>query len=280
MHSRRDILFHWEKAFEQAGVDSPRLSAQVLLAHVLKMARIEMLLNLQDVVRCDCLESMRGLAERRILGEPVAYLVGKKEFYGLEFQVGPEVLIPRPETELMIDHLLSTYGRHESRRVLDIGTGSGALAVTCARFFPQFKVVATDVCGGALRVAQTNAKDHAVQDRILFIQADLVTALRSRQFDIFLANLPYVPDPMLQTMSAEVRNFEPMRALFAGPDGMKCYRALAESLAGCVSPDSLLLCEIDQTQGQAMTELFRPHAREIRIMTDLAGKNRIVVVVF
>lgn len=280
MYSHRDILFHWEKAFEQAGVDSPRLSAQVLLAHVLQIDRIEMLLNMQAVVTRDSLESMRSLATRRILGEPVAYLVGKKEFYGLEFQVGPEVLIPRPETELMIDHLLSTYGRSEPRRVVDIGTGSGALAVTCARLFPQFKVVATDVCDAALRVAQSNAQNHDVQSRILFVQVDLVTALRVSQFDIILANLPYVPDAMHKTMSSEVRNFEPWSALFAGPDGMNCYRRLAKAMAGCVARDSRLLCEIDHSQGHAITELFRPHAREVRVLKDLERKDRLAVVVF
>lgn len=280
MQSRRNILIHWEKAFEQAGVDSPRLSAQVLLAHVLQTARLEMLLNLQAVVTYESQEYMRALARRRIQGEPVAYLVGKKEFYGLEFQVGPGVLIPRPETEMIIDHLLSSYGRDESRKVLDIGTGSGALAVTCAWMFPRFSLVATDVCEAALRVAKVNANTHDVQGRISFVQVDLVEALRVSQFDIILANLPYVPDSMLQVMSMEVRKYEPWGALFAGPDGMSCYRALANGLAGCVAPGTRLLCEIDHTQGQAMAELFQPLARDIRIERDLAGKQRLAVVVF
>lgn len=280
MHSRRDILSHWETAFEQAGVDSPRLSAQVLLAHVLEVGRLDMLLEPRAVVDCCSQERMRRLAERRVLGEPVAYLVGKKEFFGLDFRVGAGALIPRPETELMLDHLLAIYGRHERRTVLDVGTGSGVLAVSCTRLFPFFQVVASDLSLEALRFAQANAKDHAVQDRILFVQADLAAALRVGRFNIILANLPYVPHSMLQTMSMEVLNFEPRHALFAGQDGMDCYRRLALELSQVVSPATLLLCEIDQTQGQAMTDLFGPVAREVRIMKDLAGKDRMGVVVF
>jgi release factor glutamine methyltransferase len=280
MQSRREILHYWECAFDHAKVDSPRLSAQVLLAHVLGMDRLGMLLTLQSTVSRADQERMRDLASRRLQGEPVAYLIGKKEFYGLDFRVGAGVLIPRPETELMIDHLIAAFGRHEQLTVLDVGTGSGILAVSCARLFPRFRVVASDLSLAALRIALANAHDHHVQDRILFVQADLVTAHRVGHFEVILANLPYVPDSRRQTMSLEVLGYEAEQALFAGQDGMACYRKLAKSLVGNVSPGTLLLCEIDHTQGPAMVDLFGSCAHNVQIIKDLSDNDRLAVVAF
>lgn len=280
MNSRKTVLLHWEKLFLQCGVDSPRLSAQVLLAHVLNIPRLEMLLHIGDSVQESSIMEMEALALRRMQGEPVAYLVGSKEFYGLAFHVSPAVLIPRPETELIIDYLIETQASDVSRRVLDVGTGSGALAVTCASFFPLFELVAVDISFDALKLAKSNAKKHDTLDRISFFQGDLLDALRFHSFDIILANLPYVPRSTRNELSLEVLNHEPEIALFAGQDGLDCYRKLALSLEGNVKPGTLLLCEIDHSQGVAMMNLFSLLAEEVRIVKDLAGYDRIVAVVF
>ena len=280
MNSRKAVLLHWETLFLQCGVDSPRLSSQVLLAHVLNIPRLEMLLQAGAEVHESSMKQMEALALRRMHGEPVAYLVGFKEFYGLAFHVSPAVLIPRPETELIMDYVLETHDPSVRRTVLDVGTGSGALAVTCASFFPLFEFVAVDISFDALKLARSNAKKHDTMARISFFQGDLLDALRIRSFDIILANLPYVPMITRNELSLEVLNHEPEIALFAGQDGLDCYRRLALSLDGNVRPGTLLLCEIDHSQGLAMMNLFSLLAEEVRIIKDLAGLDRVVAVVF
>ncbi|WP_225940338.1 peptide chain release factor N(5)-glutamine methyltransferase [Desulfomicrobium macestii] len=280
MPSRKSILEHWEKLLLESGVDSPRLSAQVLLAHVLGISRLDMLLESGASVDEPCRLRMAELCRRRMAGEPVAYIVGEREFYGFAFHVGPEVLIPRPETELIIDHLLDSLGKDSCLKVLDVGTGSGALAVSCANLFPNFRIVAVDISFDALKVARKNARLHNVTDRILLLQGDLLESLRTDVFDVVLANLPYVPLSTRESLSREVLCHEPEIALFSGPDGLDCYRALALSLRGAMKPGALLLCEIDHTHGQAMTELFSGIARDVRIVQDYAGLDRVAIVVF
>ena len=280
MKSRFDILAYWEGRFFQARVDSPRLSAQVLLAHVLDLPRLEMLLDIRAVVPENKIRDMVSLALRRMQGEPVAYLLGLKEFYGLDFYVSPAVLIPRPETELMVDHLTATTDKMAARTVLDVGTGSGVLAVTCAVNFPRFRVLGVDISAAALSVAQRNANMHGVDPRVMFAQGDMLGSVRVEACDIILANLPYVPTPSRDSMSQEVLGYEPHLALFAGDDGLSAYRRLADCLAGRTAPGTLLLCEIDSSQGEAMLDLFSPVSKEVRVERDLSGMDRMVVVVF
>ncbi|MDY0228064.1 MAG: peptide chain release factor N(5)-glutamine methyltransferase [Desulfomicrobium apsheronum] len=280
MQSRKSILEHWEKLLLQSGVDSPRLSAQVLLAHVLGISRLDMLLESGALVDEPCRLRMEELGSRRMAGEPVAYIVGEREFYGFAFHVGPEVLIPRPETELIVDHLLESLGKDACLKVLDVGTGSGALAVSCAKLFPDCRIVAVDISFDALKVARKNARLHNVTDRILFLQGDLLKSLRTDAFDVVLANLPYVPLSTRESLSREVLCHEPEIALFSGPDGLDCYRALALSLRGAMKAGSLLLCEIDHSHGHAMIEFFSDITRNVRIVKDYAGLDRVAVVVF
>lgn len=280
MPSRKTILEHWERMLRQSGVDSPRLSAQVLLAYVLGMERLDMLLDVGAPVDEPFCLRMEELGSRRMKGEPVAYLVGEKEFYGFTFCVGPGVLIPRPETELILDRLLESRGKNARLQVLDVGTGSGALAVSCANLFPHSRIAAVDISLEALKVARKNALHHNVQDRILFLQGDLLESLRIDSFDVVLANLPYVPLTTKETLSREVLCHEPHSALFSGLDGLDCYRALARSLSGVMKPGALLLCEIDHSQGLAMIDLFSGIAQNVRILKDYAGFDRLAVVVF
>jgi len=280
MRSRKSLLDHWEKVLLQAGVDSPRLSTQVLLAHVLGISRLEMLLDTHAAVQDSARMQMEHLCSRRSGGEPVAYLTGSKEFYGFDFEVGPQVLIPRPETELILDDMRETLGPDEHLKALDIGTGSGALAVTCAVLFPCFRVTAVDISHGALQVAKRNAQSQGVASRISFVQADLVQPLRLSSFDVIMANLPYVPSATRSALSPEVVRHEPHLALFSGHDGLDCYRDLAKSLAGRVKAGAMLWCEIDSSQGDEMTALFSAISKRVRILKDYAGHDRVVVVVF
>lgn len=280
MHSRKSLLSHWERLLLASGVDSPRLSAQVLLAHVLGISRLDMLLEMNSPVDEPACMRMDFLGARRAQGEPVAYLTGSKEFYGLDFAVGPQVLIPRPETELILDHMRETLDKDARLTALDIGTGSGALAVTCALMFPYYRVVAVDISLEALKIARQNAKAHEVASRISFVQSDLVQSLSTDSFDVIMANLPYVPSKTKSALSPEVVLHEPHLALFSGPDGLDSYRGLAKSLAGRMKAGALLWCEIDSSQGAAMKDLFSPFSKKVEILKDYAGQDRIVAVVF
>jgi release factor glutamine methyltransferase len=280
MISRREAVAFWEVRFSDAGLDSPRLSAQILLARALNLPRLEMLLDSGAPVSRTEFAAFEKLALRRLQGEPVAYLVGRKEFYGLDFDVNPDVLIPRPETELMVDRLGESAERDAALRILDIGTGSGALAVTCAVLFPNGTVTAVDISFAALSVARRNARSHGVADRTAFVCGDLVGAVDVGGFDVILANLPYVPEKTRGEMSREVLAYEPEGALFAGADGLAMYRRLAMSLNGKPRQGALLLCEIDASQGGAMFDLFSPMARDVCVERNYAGLDRLVIVVF
>lgn len=279
MISRKELLQIWEQRFLDRRLDSPRLSAQVLLAHALGLERLFMLLDLHERVSKQALQVFEALAQRRLAGEPVAYLLGQKEFYGLEFMVSADVLIPRPETEVIIDIVRENFSADAAPLVLDLGTGSGILAVTCAYFLPQAKVFAVDISWRALMVAKSNAVRHGVESRILFVQADLVQGCCLENIDLMLANLPYVPENFRASMSHEVLCHEPESALFAGKDGLDCYRALGRSLSH-VKSGALLLCEMDCSQGQGMREIFEPVSRKVEILPDATGRERVLSVVF
>jgi release factor glutamine methyltransferase len=239
-----------------------------------------MLLDSRATVPQAGLAAFEALARRRLQGEPVAYIVGHKEFYGLDFEVNPHVLIPRPETELMLDRLVERVARDASFRALDVGTGSGALAVTCATLFPGVAVTAVDVSLDALVTARSNARKHGVEERVGFVCGDLLGALDAGRFEVILANLPYVPERDRGGISREVISYEPGQALFAGVEGLDMYRRLASELKGVAREGALLLCEIDHSQGAAMSELFLPMARRVHIERDYAGLDRLAVVVF
>lgn len=279
MISRKELLQLWEQRFLDRRLDSPRLSAQVLLAHALEIERLFMLLDLHDPVPEHALQTFEALARRRLAGEPVAYLLGQKEFYGLDFVVSKDVLIPRPETEGIVDIVRGTFSADAAPLILDIGTGSGILAVTCAYFLPHAKVLAVDISWRALAVAKGNAVRHGVDSRIFFAQADLIQSCRLDNIDLMLANLPYVPESFRAAMSPEVICYEPKSALFAGEDGLDCYRSLGASLRHPKS-GAMLLCEMDCSQGKGMREIFEPLAEKVEILSDGTGRERIVSVVF
>lgn len=280
MTSCLTLLKLWEQRFSDQALDSPKLSAQLLLAHILGMSRMDLLLDVHLELEPPYQEQFEVLARRRLKGEPVAYLTGTREFYGLDFFVNPAVLIPRPETELLVDYLRQ-YCEHDFKgTILDIGTGCGTLAVTCAHYFPKAKILASDLSWAALQVARKNALAHGVHTRILFSQGDLAQHISCEHVEIILANLPYVPESRKETLSHEVAAYEPQSALFSGEDGLDAYRQLASILQNRMVRGSLLLCEIDMSQGAAIKQLFHKFSQEVRVLKDYSSLERMAVVVF
>lgn len=263
-----------------AHIDSPRLSAQVLLAHVLDIERLPMLLDRSEPVPKEAIVRFESLAARRCAGEPIAYLVGYKEFYSRLFAVSPDVLIPRPETEGLIDLLQKLVSPECDVVCADVGTGSGILAVTAALSLPRARVVATDTSFAALNVARSNALRHNVASRVSFVHTSLLDGLDTRHVDVVLANLPYVPDADALLLDREVFEFEPKSALFGGVDGLAVYRELAAAQRGCMKSGAILIAEIDYRQAEVMRALWTPLSTSCEVHKDWAGHDRIVVVVF
>ena len=251
-----------------------RRDIQVLLGHALGVSRAYLLAHAEDVLTPDALARGNALLERRLAGEPVAYILGQKEFYGLDLQVTPAVLIPRPETELLVELALALIPCDAPREILDLGTGSGAIAIALARNRPSARVVAVDSSAAALAVARANAA--ALQaGNVQFAQSDWFGALGVRKFDIIVSNPPYVAaqDPHLRQGDL---CFEPNAALVGGADGLACIRTIVAGAKAYLWPGGWLLLEHGYDQAEACQALLHAHGfREVVSYPDLAGTLRV-----
>ncbi len=258
------------------------LESQVLLAHILGRSRTWLLTHPQTPLTPAQRSQMQRAWQQLENGEPLPYLLGKWEFFGLEFEVSPAVLIPRPETELLVETALA-FARAQPQpvyRCIDVGTGSGILPICLATHLPQAQCLATDLSAAALRVAKRNAQKHGVQNRVQWVQTNLLQGLALPPFDILTANLPYIPSAALRELPIFGR--EPSLALDGGADGLDLFRGLFALLTVSRAKGRLLLLEMEYRQGAALRALAReafPDA-DIRIQKDLAGLERMLVVDF
>ena len=270
----------------KASTDVPRLEAELLLAHVLGLSRAELYAHPERPLPPHQLHSYRSLVDRRARGEPLPHLTGHIEFYGLDFAVDSRVLIPRPETETLVDLALPLVscvrpGPGKDRRLLiaDVGTGSGCVAIALAVHAPQSFVYALDLSPEALSVARANAKRHRVADRITLLQSDLLTSL-PEPVDLVVSNPPYIADDEWPVLPREVREYEPRLALHGGFDGKDIMRRLLRQTPAHLRPGGALLLEIGATQGAAVTSLARqvfPTA-DVTLHADLAGRDRVLCI--
>lgn len=261
------------------GSESPRLDAEILLAHARGCKRIELYTRYEDLLTERQRATMRDLIRRRANAEPVAYLVGYKEFYSLPFKVAHDVLIPRPETETLVLEAIEIgkASPAESLALLDLCTGSGCIAIAAASRSKKFKVVATDLSEAALAIAFENAETNGVSDRVEFRHGDLFEALPpDATFDVIISNPPYVADGEYETLSPDIRLHEPASALVAGPDGLDVLRRIAADAPARLNPGGHLLVELDPKQAEPVAEMLRAAFRDVRIIADLAGKSRVV----
>lgn len=260
--------------FAGRGIDSPRLDAELLLADTLGLDRVGLYLNFERPLSADELAAFRERVKRRAAREPLAYILGKTEFWSLPLKVSPDVLIPRPDTELLVEEALPRL--IGAVRVLDVGTGSGALAIALAHERPGCTVTAVDLSPAALAVAAENARSNGVAERVEFICADLA-ALPAGPFELVVANPPYIPGGELATLMPEVRDFEPHLALNGGGDGLDAYRALARQAGAVLAPGGWLLVEVGIGQAPAVRQLFiEAGLSEVFVSQDLAGIERVV----
>jgi len=271
-----------KKLQRASGKEAP-IDAEILLAHALKISREELLAHNERIVPAFALAKFHSLVARRAKHEPVAYLVGHKEFFGLQFAVNKHVLIPRPETELIVEEALYSLLTTHYFLVVDIGTGSGAIAIAIAKNAPNATVIATDISKPALKLAEHNATLNDVDDRIVFRRDNLVSqVIRSahlRDGVIITANLPYLPTKVWQKAPADVKKFEPRTALDGGKDGLKYYDELFHQIVAR-NIKATVICEIDPSQKRSFPRLAKRHFpnAKVEIKNDLAGRPRVVII--
>jgi release factor glutamine methyltransferase len=265
--------------FQKRGIEAARLESEILLCELLGMNRVQLLLDAQRPLARAELTRYRALIERRRGGEPIAYILGRKEFYGREFQVDSRVLIPRPDTEILVDVALRrTQLRSLFVRALDIGTGSGAIALTLARERPTWQVTATDISADALAVAQQNGMALGAVWGVRFLESDLFAKLPANErFELIVSNPPYIEADEMPELMKDVRDFEPHLALAGGRDGLDYYRRITEAAPHFLTTGGVLAVEIGSTQGQAVSELFtRAGFTDLELTKDYGGRDRVV----
>jgi release factor glutamine methyltransferase len=263
-----------------AGIESARLDAQLLLAAAAHVDRAALLSGRVDLSP-QTLAQFAPMMARRAAREPVAYILGRREFYSLQFEVNREVLIPRPHTETVVDVALEFIADHPRARVLDLGTGSGAIAVALAVNAPEVSVVASDIWRPALALAQRNAVSTKVAERIGFVAADVFERLDAGptlgKFDLVISNPPYVVDDQVARLEAEVRNFEPLVALRGGPDGLDFFRRIAAGVKSQLERGSLLVLEVGAGQDSAVAAILAAAGMHpAAVIKDLDGIARVV----
>lgn len=274
----RDALRGYADRLAAAGVDSPRLSAEVLLARAMGAGRIILVTEATRPLTPAELVRAEHFISRREKGEPVAYITGVKEFFGLDFAVTPATLIPRPETEHLVEEAERRFDSGEAFRFADLGTGSGVLAVTLAVRFPRATGLAVDLSGEALAVARRNAERHGVSGRIQFVEGDFLKPLPETGFDLAVANPPYVRVDEYAGLSREVAAFEPATALVSGADGLDHIRGLLPVVHEALFEGGSLLLEMGCEQGpEVLNILSEPGSgfSDSVIISDLAGLDRV-----
>lgn len=271
-------VIDWTKGhFEKQQLDAPRLTAELLLAHVLATTRVKLFMDLDRPLSKDELASYRALIQRRLAFEPTQYLVGSKEFYGRRFTVDRRVLIPRSETELLVEAVLRQLPKDAPTRVLDVCTGSGCIAISLAAERPLASVWATDLSDDALTVAKTNAEALGVAARVTFFLGNLLEPVPAdARFDVIVSNPPYVASGQLKGLQKEVQQ-EPTLALDGGADGLAVIRPLVAAALPRLKPGGSVALEIAEDQGAQVKALLESQgATDVRLEKDLAKHDRMV----
>lgn len=275
-----EILQETIAAFSAAGLMGPRLDAEVLLAHCLGKERLFFLTDPQYKLTPHEMDRYRELVNRRLRREPVAYLVGFKEFWSIIFDVDRRVLIPRPETEILVEEVLkiATLSDNVTTTILEIGVGSGAISIALASELRQAKIISSDISFDAIRVAGQNARNVGLADRIAFAVGDMVKPF-SGPFDIIVSNPPYIADDDYTLLPEDVRDFEPPSALLGGHEGLSFHRELIHDGGSRLKKGGWLFLEIGSEQKQKIEEIVELSGLydEIRFRTDYAGLDRVVM---
>ena len=280
--------------FQRNKVESPRLEAELLLAHLLGVERIQLYVRFDQPLREGEVAAYRELVKRRSRFEPVHYILGQREFWSLDFAVERGVLIPRPETECLVEEVLRWREARSAQRsaqpdaaaaidaltLAEVGVGSGAIAVSLAHEIPELTIFASDIADAPLRVAADNAKRHGVEGRVTIVRGSLLrplVAAAGRPFDAVVSNPPYITEADHAGLERHVRDWEPREALVGGVDGLDVVRALVAELSGALVEGGAAFVEVGSDQGEAARALFAGRFKEVRVRKDYAGLDRVIV---
>ncbi|MCR5438935.1 MAG: peptide chain release factor N(5)-glutamine methyltransferase [Selenomonas sp.] len=275
------ILKWTEQYFEQKGVESPRLDAEVLLSHLLKKQRIYLYVHFDEPLQAEELAAYREMIKKRVAHVPVAYILGEKEFMGLTFRVTSDTLVPRPDTEILVQTAVDALkglpgGNH---RFADIGTGSGAICLSVLHFTEGTEADTVDISPAARAVAEQNAESLGLVERITFHTGDLLEPIKGNTYTAILSNPPYIPQADIETLAPEVRCKEPMTALCGGADGLDFYRRLCAEAPAMLEAGGFMAFEVGIHQAEAVANLAKEHPliERTEIIKDYAGIDRVVV---
>lgn len=263
---------------KENSVPTPELDARILLETISGFSHAQLISQSDEVLSLETLETFFAQIEERISGKPVHRILQMREFYGRVFKLNEATLIPRPDTEILVEETLAALKQHDGPlRTLEIGTGSGAIAITLACENPNLEIIATDVSPMALAQARQNALTHGVADKVSFVEADMFDGLSGR-FDAIVSNPPYIPSLDIASLQQEVRNYDPMLALDGGEDGLEFYHTILGNSAGFLKPDGFVALEIGIGQSDAISEIARQAGfSEISKKADLSGVCRVII---
>jgi release factor glutamine methyltransferase len=268
-------LLDWTtEYFKKFDIEWPHLEAEILLAHALKFKRIDLYVHFERALKEEELKYFKRLILRRSKHEPIAYITGIQPFMSLDFKVDPAVLIPRPETEKLVEATIDLAKEFENPKILDIGTGCGNIAISLAKYIPGSAVLGIDSSAGALNIASENAKIHKIEDRCKFAECDLFPE-SGNKFDLIVSNPPYIPTGEIDKLQEEIK-FEPRAALDGGPDGLDHIKKIIDSSSKYLTPKGYLILEFGMGQANKILE-YSGSLREANIMKDNSGIDRILI---
>lgn len=273
-----EVIKKGAEYFTEKGIDSPRLTMELLACDVLGIERIGLYLNFDKPLHATELSRLRSHTARRAKNEPLQYIVGSTEFYKYKFSVNESVLIPRPETEQLVEKAIATIKSHSNKSltVCDIGTGSGCIAISIAKEFPAIKVTATDISTQALQTAKENARQLEVSN-IHFLETSILTENPpGAPFDIVVSNPPYIEKEEISSLQEEVKSYEPMVALTDNDDGLSFYRALSNRFESLVASAGTMFIEIGANQAEQVSEIFSMKQLTVKVFKDYSGHERLI----
>ena len=273
-------ILGWTTVYlESKGCETPRLDAEVLLSRCLNMTRVDLYLNFERPLSNSERDSYRGLVSRRAQREPVSLIIGKKEFWSIPFFVAPGVLIPRPDTETLVETVLSELQEFHNPRILELGVGSGAVSIAILKEKPSLGIVGVDINELAIELSLKNASANNCSDRLTLLMADLMGAFRTGPvFEIIFSNPPYIPTESIAGLTPEIYRFEPLTALDGGVDGLDCIRKIVHEAPDYLTPRGRLILEIGDDQSEAVLSIVEAEGRYVdaTLHRDLTGNVRVV----
>lgn len=280
----KEILNRTDEFLSERGIESPRLDAEVLLADLLDIERINLYVKFDYPLKSSELKEYRKRIKKRAKRIPVAYIIGRKEFMSLEFDISESVLIPRPETENLVEEVISYCRENELKdaQIIDIGTGSGAVAVSLAHYLKDAKVVGVDISAEAVKIARNNAEKFELEERLSIVQSNLLEGFIKRDIkgiDIIVSNPPYISDAEMEELPPEVKK-EPETALKAGREGLDFYKKLIPQAGEVLKDGGKIFLEIGSSQAEAVKEIFVDNWQDLKVIKDYADRDRIITAVY